>query len=185
MKKLLLTAAMVLVSLSGYAQGNVLFANTPTTRVTDSGVNVPGTANVLAALYWAPLSNPDSFTQLGATARVGETGVQPSGVFNGGERLTGPATAGGAQARFQVRVWEAAYGSTYEAARSAPAQNGRTTKYGESNIIQIQTGDPMAVPPGTPASLTGMQGIALVPEPSVIALGVIGAGALLLLRRRK
>ena len=187
MKKLLLTAAMVLVSLSVYAQGTVNFVNTTGSRVTDAttgNTTVPGSAGIVAALYWAPLSDPDNFTQIGTPAGVGVG--QPPGIYNGGPRTTGAATPGGANARFQVRAWEVAYGATYEAAIAAPNMSGRPAKRGSSNIIEVKTGNPANVPPDAPGALTGLQGFAVnVPEPSVIALGVIGAGALLLLRRRK
>lgn len=173
-----------MVSLGLYAQGTVNFANTDTTKVIDATDGQPVTAGdgIRAGLYWAAVGSTD-FVQIGNVATVG---VPVTGVFSGGGRTTGPATAGGAMAQFQVRAWELAYGTTYEAAIAAANMNGRPTKRGISNTITIATGNPSGTPPTTPTSLTGLTGFTVdVPEPSVIALGVIGAGALLLLRRRK
>lgn len=193
MKKLLLTAALALVSLGLYAQGTVNFQNAAASAVTDatlggarvSPTNTPAATAIHAALYWAPASDPLNFTQLGNSIQVG-TAI--AGVFIGGTRSTGPATPGGTPAQFQVRAWEVAYGSTYETAIAAANMNGRPAKRGNSNTITVLTGNPGGTPATTQGQLTasGLQGFAVdVPEPSVIALGVIGAGALLLLRRRK
>ena len=78
--------------------------------------------------------------------------------------LLGPAVA-----NFLIRAWEVA----------DPAGH-----FGESDIITVATGNPDAIPAGTPGSL-GAVSFQLVPEPSVFALGALGAGALLLLRRRR
>jgi hypothetical protein len=187
-KKLLLTVAALVVSLSAYAQGTVAFQGSGVRDASVAGMplvtNPAGTAeDVVAGLYWAPVGSTD-FVLLGAVATVG---FPSPGIYNGGTRSTGPATAGGAEAQFQVRAWELAFGSTYEAAIAAPAINGRKTKAGVSNTIQVVTGNPGGMPPTNQQPLTGLNAfnIEVVPEPSVIALGVIGAGALLLLRRRK
>lgn len=63
-------------------------------------------------------------------------------------------------------------GATWESALSK----------GESNVISVTP----AMAPATPPDLVGLQGfnIIVVPEPSTIALGVLGAAALLLRRRK-
>lgn len=186
MKKLLITAAALLITASTYAQGVVNFANNAATAIRDTdGTSVVAGDGIRAALYWAPLSDPNNFTQIGADSTVA---VSPpvAGTFAAGSRTTGNATAPGGVARFQVRAWELAYGSTFEAAMAAPAMGGRTAKLGISNTVEMPTGNPPLTPA---ASLTanGLQSFQLmiVPEPSVVALGVMGVGALLLLRRRK
>lgn len=189
MKKLALTAIALLATLSVYAQGEVSFGNNTATRIMIDKTPVGGAVGFAAAadgivvgLYWAPLSDPNNFRQLGAAVNVG---VPLPGLFSGGTRTTGPETPEGGVARFQVRGWEAAYGSTYEAALAAPAMNGRVAFTGTSTIFEGATGDP---PLQTPQPITGMgfqSFTVVVPEPSVVALGLIGAGALLLLRRRK
>lgn len=188
MKKLILTAAAVLVSLSVYAQGTVNFANTTGSLVTDAtlaNASVNSLQQIYVALYWAPESDPTNLRQIGAISSA-PVGTPTPGRFLAGTRSTGPETAGGASAIFQVRAWELAYGSTYEAAIAAPNMGGRPAKRGSSNTFTATTGNPGGTPATTAGALTGLQSFAVdVPEPSVIALGVIGAGALLLLRRRK
>jgi hypothetical protein len=184
MKKLLITAAALLVTVSTYAQGVVVFGNSASSLILDGkdGLAAAGADGIRAALYWAPLSDPDNFTQIGAFANVG---VPVAGTFSGGNRTTGNATAPGAVARFQVRAWESAYGATFEEAIAAPAMGGRVALRGVSNIMEFQTGAPPASPPTTLIN-NGLQGFTVVvPEPSVVALGIMGVGALLLLRRRK
>jgi hypothetical protein len=83
---------------------------------------------------------------------------------------------------FQVRVWDSKGGSiqTWDQALETPNE-----AYGYSDLFTV----PYALTSGivTPPNLEGMQSfnLTVVPEPSVIALGVLGAGCLFMLRRRK
>jgi hypothetical protein len=72
---------------------------------------------------------------------------------------------------FQVRVWESAFGSTYEQAVTAPEQNGRLSLAGESQVLREFTDRG-----GPPAALYGLNGIVLtvIPEPSTLALVILG-----------
>jgi hypothetical protein len=192
MKKLALTAVGLLASLNLFAQGVVSFQNSSTTLVTfgtelgNSG-KTPGAAvasadGIRVALYWAPDSAPNSYVQIGAVATVG---VPLAGRYSGGNRTTGNETAPASAAWFQVKAFELAYGGTYEAAIAAPASGGRVAFRGESNKFHCSTGNPPLLP-ATNLSTAGLEGFTVnVPEPSVIALGLLGAGALLLMRRRK
>jgi len=87
------------------------------------------------------------------------------------------------RAKFELRVWDNQGGTilTWTDALLAQAQ-GRTAA-GSSGIflVDFQLGGSVA------PNLVGLQSFQLytVPEPSVIALGVLGAGCLFLLRRRK
>lgn len=187
MKKLFLTAVAAFVAVSIQAQGVIDFSNLASSLVIDGtdGNPVIGGDGIRAQLYWAPLSDPSNFTPIGAIVTVG---VPQAGRFVGGNRTTGNATAPGDDALFQVRAWELAYGSTYEAALAAPNMGGRPAKTGRSNTVTVETVSSTGNPPPTPNSIStsGLQSFAVnVPEPSVVALGLIGAGALLLLRRRK
>jgi MYXO-CTERM domain-containing protein len=173
----------MLTAVGVYAQGTVNFANNSSTQVIDEadGMPVTNADGILAALYWAPLSAPNNFTQLGGSARIQSINV-PSflGVYNGGARTTGNETAAGAAAWFEVRAWDMAYAS-YEEALGV----GKT---GKTDPFMVTTGG-AGTPASTPANLVGngLTGfsVAVVPEPSVVALGLLGAGALLLIRRRK
>jgi len=189
MKKLLLTTALaVIATLSSYGQGTVSFANSSTTKVTDSaGVAVPLGTRFTAELMYAPDGTPGAVfdqvaTRVGATASI----FPVAGQFSGGGRTVTTLSPAGGFGLFQVRVWETAAGNDYT---TALLSGNSAYQAGKSGIIRVDTGDPTTVPPGTAASLTaaGLTGFAVspIPEPSVIGLGLLGAGALLMLRRRK
>ena len=87
------------------------------------------------------------------------------------------------RAEILIRVWDNRNGQiTTWAAASDPAAN---IAHGESLpfVVADQLGGGLILPP----TLRGLESFQLfsVPEPSVIALGVLGAGCLFLLRRRK
>jgi hypothetical protein len=192
MKKLLITAAAVLASLNLFAQGTINFANNTSSLVyldQVGGTRAPSGNAYNVGLYYAPDGTTDEsmFIMVGAGAGM-STQVTAGGVFLGGTRTVPTATPGGF-AMVQVRGWTTAYGASYETGLLGPAIP--ENKLGKSNILRIDTGDPTTTPPGSAASLTtvgnSLTAFALtpVPEPSAIALGILGAGTLLLLRRRK
>ena len=186
-KTIVISALTALASLSLYAQGTVSFVNATATRVFEPNgtTAVAGTRGYQAELVFAQDGTTDAefeatATRLGAAAVIG---TPVAGLFSGGTRTAPTATAGGF-GRFQVRVWQTTAGNDWRSVIAA----GRPNDFvGESAILRIDTGDPTTIPPGTASGLTGLTAITLrpVPEPSVIGLGLLGAGALLLLRRRK
>jgi len=189
MKKLLLTSALAIIAtLSSYGQGSVAFANSATTKVTDSaGVALPTTAGYVVELMYAPDGTPAAAFDLAATRVGGTTTIFPvAGQFNGGNRTVTTLSPAGGFGLFQVRAWQGAAGASYAEAMLTGNANYQA---GKSGIFRVDTGDPTTVPPGTPANLVanGLTGFSVspIPEPSVIALGLLGAGALLMLRRRK
>lgn len=98
---------------------------------------------------------------------------------------TVPTTGGpGGAVTLQIRAWSAGFASYEEALAT-----GSTAVFiGKSGLFSLSsTGNPQAEPPVVPTDMVGFVGfnVAPVPEPSVIALGVLGLGALLMLRRRK
>jgi hypothetical protein len=192
MKKLLLITALAAVaSLSAYGQGSVNFANNAATRVnfrdasTGATTFVPAGTRFSAELVFAPDGTPtDAFLQ--AATRLGPVAsfAPVAGQFNAGGRTATGVVPPGGFGLFQVRVWETASSLDYKDALL------RGQGYaGESAILRVDTGDPTTTPPGTAASLitAGLASFTVspVPEPSVIALGLAGIGALLMLRRRK
>lgn len=193
MKKILLTAAAVFVTLSIYAQGTIDFKNDTTSLIrngNNGGALVTSADGIRVALYWAPLSNPDNFTVLVPSLVVGAVPPVP-GQFFGGTRTTGTETLAGTTGRFIVKAWEAAYGATFEEA-VANTSMGRPALRAESPVFTLSTGNPGGSPPIPAANLQGtlaapgFTGLTvMVPEPSMIALGLLGAGSLLLFRRRK
>lgn len=91
---------------------------------------------------------------------------------------------GSERAKFIIRVWDNK-GGTITSWSQVLADN--SIARGESSIFTVNASLGLA-PSITPPNLVGLESFQLhtvVPEPSVIALGVLGAGCLFLLRRRK
>lgn len=196
MKKLKYLAIIgaMLVSANGYSQGVIIFANNAQTLVVNSLTGNPAATGVLrVGLYYnVELSAlpdlgvaDDSFTQSGAFAPVG--GLLGAGRYSGGNREV-PTTG---EVLVQVRAWSAAF-ATYEEAFNAGLAGTPGVLVGASNLMRGTGGVP---PTGAPTPLTGappngfgLQGfsVSVVPEPSMIALSILGGlGAMALLRRRK
>jgi hypothetical protein len=201
MKKLIILSVTLAAAWQTYGQGTVVFQNASASAVSNglAGGRVAAGQTFNAALYYLQDEGQASVTTADFNAGLASgkasiissnrTGFQAAGIYVGGTR-SAPTPTPGATGWFQVRAWETAFGNTYEEAVANPTpQGGRLALVGTSNIIKVDTGDPTTVPPGTAGTLTG-NGISWflvtpVPEPSVIGLGVLGIGALLLLRRRK
>src|SRR5262245_31579130 len=125
MKRMMTNTAMISVilmagSLALRAQGVVNFVNNSGTRVTNTLTLQPVVAGTTyqAALYYAPdrnggCPNPCDVIQLGPAV-----GFSNPGIYNGGWRTTPTLTPHGGPACFQVRIWESAFGSTFEAAEA-------------------------------------------------------------------
>jgi hypothetical protein len=86
------------------------------------------------------------------------------------------------RAKFELRVWDNQGGQITSWSQVLANPN---VARGTSGVITLDL--PLGVGSTSPPSLVGLQSfqLAIVPEPSVIALGVLGAGCLFLLRRRK
>src|SRR5260370_957214 len=111
------------------------------------------------ALYFAQdgISDAAQLVQIGPAVHLRFW----AGYFDGGTYRVPTLPAGGF-GMFQVRVWETAFGSTYEqAVASSTPQNGRLGLAGESGILRGPTGNPTLTEP-TPPTL-------LWPFPSVAA----------------
>lgn len=173
MKKTIMAIICAAATVGAFAQGSVQFANV------GGGVNAPVTqggtgvgSDFMAQLY--------AGADAGSLAAVGSPAAfVGNGYFSGGV-VNVPGIAPGATGTFQVRAWNSAAGASYSAAAANPSGI-----VGESNVFTVQTGG-AGQPPGPPASLTGLQGFEVVPvpEPTTIALGLIGAAALFLRRRK-
>jgi len=183
MKKSIIALALVVASVSAIGQGTVQFANLGV------GLNAPVTIDVVggtkaAAGYMAQLvlDVGGSLTPVGAAANFIGSGAP--GYFSGGV-VTVSQVAPGASGTFQVFAWDSTAGSATSYAAALTAYNGGLTHGGWSNPVTIPTGG-AGTPAGPPASLTGLQpwAVTIVPEPSTIALGILGVGALLLRRRK-
>lgn len=165
MKNILALAACVCaLAVSAYGQGTLNFNNRVTSAGLDSPVFDVGGAAKLAEGFAQLVVNG---TPVGdATAmRTGSA----AGYFSGGTANIA-SVAPGATASIQVRAWKG--GATFETA----------TATGISEAINVTLGG-AGSPPSLPANLVGLKSFSLVPEPSTIALGLIGAAALMLRRR--
>ena len=180
MKKLLITLAAVLVSASTFAQGTIKFNNRLTGQV-DAPVSLPGSAlgagsaaGAMAQLYLIPASGPAVALTPATTFRT----TSAAAMFYVNEPTSGvivPGVPAGSTANIQLRAWFGA--ASYDAALD--------TQRGFSNIIPVSLGGTPAVGAPIPdAVLTGLQGFTIVPEPSTVAFGILGAAALLFRRRK-
>jgi hypothetical protein len=149
----------------------------------DGTTRVPAGATYQVELMYAPdgtaAADFDSMAvRVGGVANFGPT----AGFFSGGGRTIDSITPAGGFGLFQVRGWQAAMGNSY----SSVVASGNGVA-GKSTVIRVDTGNPVIGEPAAGLVAAGLSGFSLtpVPEPSAIALGLLGAGTLLLLRRRK
>jgi len=189
MKKLLLLAALIALPSMMMAQGSVRFVNftTPDTRITTNnlagGVGfTDGLNQWKIGLYLAPngTTDPSAFTLVAtATNRTGAF----LGLFNGGDPLALPGGyPAGTQIAFQIRGWNFAAASYEEAALSPTGWVGQSPI---GFVTPASSAGPFPALFGTGAGQVGGFQITPVPEPSSIALGLLGLGAIALFRRRK
>lgn len=204
MKKLIPLLILVGGAVSGFSQGTISFRNSDSFGTTDpsggnrlvydvgspvnstTGVPLIGTGYV-AELYagtsagsLAPVTASISRFRGSTTASKGKWAVTTlAGTPNNPTIL--PGTVPGQNLFLQVKVWDfdanggAGAGSTFE--------NKSSGFFGQSSLYTYTVPNPND-PPGF-FFMENLQGFALVPEPSAIALGVIGVAGLLLIRRRK
>jgi hypothetical protein len=184
MKKTIVSTLVCLVAaVSALAQGQVNFGN----LAPASGVNAPvflsdGITRLSGPVFQAELlAGPDagSLTPRAATGFLTGGGA---GYINGGT-VTLAGIPGATAAFIQLRVWDTTKGATYALAQAS----GLNDAYGFSSVFSVITGNPAAVPPGTPANLVGLTSfnMQIVPEPSTFVLAGLGLASLLLFRRRK
>lgn len=184
MKKLLVAIAAVLISASAFAQGSITFNNR--TQAGDAKITLPDGVTGAGTI-------PGMTAELvlvgagGAVTSIGTTTFRTTPAaatfFITGVDLTVAGIAAGSPATFQVRAYN---GASYDASVGSPSMYR-----GISSSVTV--GALGGTPPGGGApiptpDLSGLQAFSVVqgtPEPSTIALGVLGAAGLLLRRRRK
>jgi len=165
---------------AAFAQGTVTFNSTGAQIFYDPAYNGGAAVPVgqfTVGLYYAVAGTTDpTALVLGKTA-----GISPlAGRFLGGAYTTPTTTAAGASAVFEVKAWSTGFAS-YEAALASGDPN---VFVGRSGLFNNATGG-AGTPPG-PAQLVVFPNVLVspVPEPSTIALGLLGLGALLIRRRK-
>jgi hypothetical protein len=195
MKKTLLTLALVAAaSVASYGQGSITFANTIASRIlldTDgpagpaAPVQVPLNAGIVYGVFWGPAGTSADALQLNAGA-LGTQHASSLGLIQAASPYIIDGAAEQATVSLQIRAWSASFGRDWQAARL------QGSWYGETDVRQVRllaTGGPGAIiwQSATATDPTRFNPFTVnpVPEPSTIALAVLGLGSLLLFRRRK
>lgn len=186
MRKLIALLAVSVVTVSALAQGTVNFNNNVWTGTSSRPVFAPdgvtrlvGT-DYVAQLYFGTVGTPAASLQpIGNVGRFRVVTTASPGTWSG-STITLPGIAAGQTAALQVRVWNATlFPAGYAAAVAGGGIRGASGEFSYT------------VPAGsTPAPnefwMANFGSFTLVvPEPSTIALGVVGLAGLLFLRRRK
>jgi hypothetical protein len=180
LNSLRIALVVFLTAMSCFAQGQILFANKFGTSV-----NAPVFLNASPQSGPGPgysaqlnLQTADgSLTPLTpiSTFQPADTGVDAMADRYWDSKLVNVSLNPGTEATFVVRVWRTSFGS-YEAAV------GAADTYGQSAPFMLTVGGGNL----PPATLTTLQsfGVGIFPEPSTVAIGVLGAVVLLFCRRR-
>lgn len=186
MKKLLAALALLAVVTVSYGQGRVNFSNGSTTPITtQDGQQISGAGTYYFGLYVGTAGTPESGLSLVLLA----TNTALAGRLSGGNPAPLPApwdtgTAPNAYPlTFQIRGWTAASGLSYEAALASGSGLAGKSTIGTVTPTFSPTG--AAALFGTTGTTVGGFTLTPVPEPSSIALGLLGLGAVALFRRRK
>jgi PEP-CTERM motif len=186
MKKTLLSLTLLALATFANAQGTVQFSNNAGTRFTIDGVRPlstsaggPAAGTYSFGVFFGPSADAISDTPAGVLGANTTTGGLISAPNANNFQV--PGAAENSTVFMQVRGWSSTF-ETWQAAKAAGT-------YGETAVRQITLGP--ASGPGTviwgadTAKQFQSMNLTVVPEPSTIALGVLGLGSLLLFRRRK
>jgi len=185
MKKTLLTMALVGLSAAAtYAQGTISFLNSALSKVkyeSAPGVIVDAPTGTKIGAFWGTgdIAGKGNGTLATPTAAIGGT----AGIWSGGAVYGLQGANEGTRVNLKIAGWDAT---------GADGNDFRNSgHYGESAVVNVLLG-PIAGPgtvvwqgsTGTATDRAKPFTIAIVPEPSVMALGALGLGALLLRRRK-
>ena len=204
MKKALLVLAAVAMGASAFAQGTIVFANRNIPIIsggTTGGGNGNGTYNVPIWEYQKPgngagdllggvtvgLFAPgaaESATPLATTLL--RTDANSQFFATASQTVTIPGSDAGTTPTLIVRAWQGAGG--YTAAKSSTDLQWNTWSFTSKPLggTPASGGLPITPPSMTgwgPETGAGLE-LQLAPEPSTIALGALGLGALFLRRRK-
>jgi MYXO-CTERM domain-containing protein len=182
MKKLILGASALMVALAAYGQGTVSINNRITGETVarfvlmgeDAAVRSSiGSPDYTVQFFGGPVGTASAalaaLTPSSSTFR-GAAGTPTAGFFNG-VTATVPGVAPGGNAIVEVRLM---------------GPGGFTQTFGPFTATGLGGDNPSGGPPLTPPNLAmGNTALQVVPEPTTLALGALGLGALLLIRRRK
>jgi hypothetical protein len=173
MKKTLSMLAALVMTSTVFAQGTVEFGtfSSEIKRFDGTGAGTGYTAGLFL------IDGQNLTAPIGTTDFIAGTG------FLNPINVTVPGHAGRTPATFVIRAWDTTAGSYAAAAATSNLQRG------ESPAFTINSLGGAGAPPDVPASLDGSTyagfTMTVVPEPTTYALGVLGLGALAMMRRRK
>ena len=202
MKKLLLLATLLGTAASAFAQGNVSFRNNASTSfyiytndaarslggVAITNRLMSGTSGYRIGLYAAP--GTGNTTNSLALVGLATNNAALPGRFLGPSPYVLTGYAPGNPITFQIRAWSFAGGMSYEEALLnliSGSVNPAEIALGASELGTVTPSDaasPVALLFGAAPLVQGFE-IIPAPEPSSIALGLLGLGAIALFRRKK
>lgn len=170
MKKLLLVVSLVVATASALAQGTIYFNNYVRGVVDAPVFDVDGTTRLQGTGYSAQLEINGTAVGPVLNFRTAASNVAPAGLVAGAASFAVAGIAPGTQVSVRMHAWMGALGTGPE---------------GYSNPFSVALGGVSVggAPPTPAVNLIGLTSFSLVPEPSTIALGLLGAAALLLRRR--
>jgi hypothetical protein len=212
MKTLGITIAALTLAASAFGQGQVNFNNrvttgtpifapiygvnpaNPLTQMRGNATTNGGSQNYagvpllsgsgFTAQLWAGTAGtPEAaLAEVAGATTTFQTATTLPGIIRGVVGTLPFVTADGTQVAFQVRAWNNNGGTVLTWADAMLRAQAGTGSAGSSAIFNA----PISPIPAAPGNLVGMTSFNLttVPEPGVIALGVLGLGALLLRRRK-
>jgi hypothetical protein len=186
MKMKAILFALALTAASAFGQGVVSFQNS---TLNGTGVRLPAseggafiTGNNTFSFYFTYGTSSGALTQTSATF---SNNSSSAGRIAGSTYIALTGIDSGTTAFFQMYAFSTAHGN-YATASTTPG-----AYYYQSQIISAPAGNPLNAA-GTPlfgsnpaSTFQGFNLLTPVPEPSTIALGALGIGSLLFIRRRK
>jgi hypothetical protein len=198
---------LIAVTATSYGQGEIVFANnTSATPVTfgsgpNAGSRVFGPGGTYEYGLYIGNAGDTSFSQLTLIDTVNSanstqppaTGSGFAGLISGGTIVgTGnvagngfAALVGGTTYVVEVAAWTKADGANYAAAIAAdPSDFAGLSGLGSVTAESGQNTPPQLFGTGA-GQLGGFEMVGVTPEPTTLALGGLGAAALLMFRRRK
>jgi len=192
MKKLFLTLAIVAIAAATQAQGTIQFLNSALSRllyreITDGPITTAVPVGTHVGAFWgtdaggaAAIAGMGRGTLAGPTSLTAAGGIWPAPGSPGGPVYPVSGTQEGQRVWLKIAAWIGG---------DAQSPTGDVRCYGESAVVSVVLGPTAG--PGTvvwqSASGTATDRakpfVICIPEPSVIAIGLLGVGALLLRRR--
>lgn len=172
MKKLIIAVAALMVSIAAYGQGQFVFNNRVLPDVNARFIAntdpADGSSSIIGTDYTVQLFNGTAAIDPASTTFRGAAGTATAGYVSPTTE-TVPGVAPGAAAQITLKVL-------------GPNITGGSQSFGPYSVT---LGGGTITPPNLPLGTTPLT-VTLVPEPTTLALGLLGLGALgLAIRRRK